>query len=329
MRKKALSPATRRAIANQAVEKRMCSKRAACRILLVSRSSFHYRGREESGWLLALKKRIRELAYDGKRRGYRRIAQKLREEGWRVGKRRVQRLWRAMGMRLAPPRRKRRRAGTSTGLPTRAEHRGHVWTWDFISDATVRGGSIRILTILDEYTRECHVLRAERALKSADVLEWLGKTVDEHGAPEYLRSDNGSEFIAKKVQAWLKMKAIKTIYIEPGSPWQNGYVESFHGRFRDECLNQEQFWGLKEARVIIGDFQRYYNYERGHSSLGKQSPKEYAGLYRRTIPLTAPRDPAYAPVALRAPYAQAGQNPSIHDKPSTSLPTNTPGGTEK
>lgn len=115
----------------------------------------------------------------------------------------------------------------------------------------MRGGALRILTILDEYTRECHVLRVDRALKSADVLAWLQKAIETHGAPAYLRSDNGSEFIARMVQQWLKENQIKTIYIEPGSPWQNGFVESFHGRFRDECLNREVLWTLTEARVVI------------------------------------------------------------------------------
>jgi transposase InsO family protein len=113
-----------------------------------------------------------------------------------------------------------------------------------------------MLTILDEYTRECHVLRADRALKSGDVLEWMSRAIQQHGAPALLRSDNGSEFIAKTVQKWLAENRIKTIYIEPGSPWQNGYVESFHGRLRDECLNREQFWTLTEARVVIEDYRR-------------------------------------------------------------------------
>ena len=113
-----------------------------------------------------------------------------------------------------------------------------------------------MLTILDEYTRECHVLRADRALKSGDVLEWMSRAIQQHGAPAFLRSDNGSEFIAKTVQKWLSENRIKTIYIEPGSPWQNGYVESFHGRLRDECLNREQFWTLTEARVVIEDYRR-------------------------------------------------------------------------
>jgi len=156
---------------------------------------------------------------------------------------------------------------------------------------------LRMLTILDEYTRECHVLRADRALRSADVLEWMGKAIQEHGAPEYLRSDNGSEFIAKEVQRWLKANRIKTIYIDPGSPWQNGFVESFHGRFRDECLNREQLWTLTEARVVIEDYRRHYNQFRPHSKLGYLSPARFA----------ANAHPSSAPVGLRPPYTKDGQ----------------------
>ena len=215
-----------------------------------------------------------------------------------MGKRHIQRLRRAEGLRVPPSRRKLVRRGVSTGLPTTAARRGHVWTWDFIADATVRGGVLRILTILDEHTRECHVLRVDRALRSADVLAWLQKAIEEHGAPEHLRSDNGSEFIAKIVQRWLAENHINTIYIEPGSPWQNGFVESFHGRFRDECLNREQLWTPTEARVVIGDYRCEYNQLRPHSRLGYLSPARFA----------AQLSPSPAPVGLRPPSAGDGQN---------------------
>lgn len=299
MRKKALNPASRRELAKQAVEKKLCSRRAACRYLRLARSSYSYRGRVPSSAEMAMRQRLRELSQKHPRYGYRRIAALLRDEGWRVGKRHIQRLRRLEGLRVPPTKRKVLRRGLSTGLPTRATHRGHVWTWDFIADATVRGGSLRMLTILDEYTRECHVLRADRALRSGDVLEWLGKAIQEHGAPEYLRSDNGSEFIAKEVQRWLAANRIKTIYIDPGSPWQNGFVESFHGRFRDECLNREQLWTLSEARVVIEDYRHHYNHFRPHSKLGYQSPARFA---------LATAHPSSAPVGLRPPCAKDGQS---------------------
>ena len=297
MRKKIVSPAHRRAAAEQMVASGMCSGRAVCRYLGLARSTFRYRGRPATTAEEQLRKRLLALSAEHPRYGYRRIAALLRREGWRVGKRHIQRLRRDEGWRVPPTKRKVVRRGVSTGLPTTATHRNHVWTWDFIADATVRGGALRMLTILDEYTRECHVLWAERALKSDDVLHWLQKAVEQHGAPEYLRSDNGSEFIAKIVQRWLKANGIKTIYIEPGSPWQNGFVESFHGRFRDECLNREQLWTLTEARVVVGDYRREYNLERPHSRLGYESPAIFA----------ARSCPSPAPVGLRPPYAGDGQ----------------------
>ena len=157
-----------------------------------------------------------------------------------------------------------------------------------------------MLTVLDEHTRECHVLRADRALKSGDVINLVKGAIAQHGAPEFIRSDNGSEFIAKELQRWLAEAKIKTIYIEPAGPWQNGFVESFHGRFRDECLNREQLWTLTEARVVIEDFRLLYNQQRPHSKLGYRSSANYA----TTLP------PSLAPVGLRPPSARDGQTQS-------------------
>lgn len=274
-----------------------------------ARSTFSYRGRAPTTAEEQLRKRLHELAVAHPRYGYRRMAAPLRPEGWRVGRRHIQRLRRREGLRVPPTKRKVIRRGVSTGLPTRATYRGHVWTWDFIADATVRGGALRMLTILDEHTRECHVLRADRALRSQDVLAWLQKASKQHGAPAYLRSDNGSEFIAKIVQRWLAEQRIKTIYIDPGSPWQNGFVESFHGRFRDECLNREELWTLTEARVVIEDFRRQYNHERPHSKLRYESP---AGFAARICP-------SPAPVGLCPPSAGDGQAEN-NTTPSTKSP---------
>jgi len=300
MRKKVISPEQRRRAAREVVARGLCSGRAACRFLGMSRATYWYQRKEATSQEQRLIKRLEALSTKHPRYGYRRIAALLREEGWPVGKRHVQRLRRWAGLRVPARKRRMARRGVSTGLPTKAERRGHVWSWDFISDATTRGGALRMLTILDEYTRECHVLRADRALKSGDVLEWMGRAIAEHGAPAYLGSDNGPEFIAREVQRWLAANHIKTIYIDPGSPWQNGFVESFHGRLRDECLNREQIWTLTEARVVIEDFRREYNHHRPHSKLGYLSPKRFAA--------TTHRAPSSAPVALRAPYADDGQH---------------------
>jgi len=307
MRKKALSPASRREHAQRLTTAGICSARAACRILRLARSTYRYRGRPASEQEQSLCRRLEELSEQHPRYGYRRIAALLRQEGWKAGKRTVQRWRRAQGLRVPPTRRKILRRGVSTGLPTRATHRGEVWTWDFIADATVRGGALRMLTILDEHTRECHVLRADRALKSRDVLEWLQRAIQKHGAPKYLRSDHGPEFIAKIVQQWLAEQQIKTIYIEPGSPWQNGFVESFHGRFRDECLNREQLWTLTEARVVIEDYRQEYNLRRPHSKLGYVSPASFA---HRELP-------SPVTVGLRPPSTGDGQT-RTEQQPSTS-----------
>jgi transposase InsO family protein len=215
---KIVSPGHKEQVAQAAVHDGMCSGRAACRILHLARSTYHRPERTRSPRHEQLLQRLLGLSEQYPRYGYRRIAALLRREGWPVGKRFIQKLRRQAGLRVPLTKRKLVRRGRSTGLPTKATHRGHVWTWDFIADATIRGDALRMLTILDEFTRECHVLRADRALRSEDVLQWLQKAIQAHGAPEYLRSDNGSEFIVHIVQRWLAEQRIRTIYIDPGSP---------------------------------------------------------------------------------------------------------------
>ena len=295
----------------------LCSGRQPCQILRLARATLWYRAGQRSDRQQQMVARLQALSAAHPRYGYRRIAALLRQEGWVAGKRQVQRLRRLEGLRVPPTKRKLARRGRSTGLPTKATHRGHVWTWDFIADATVRGGALRMLTVLDEHTRECHVLRADRALKSTDVIALVGQAIEQHGAPEFIRSDNGSEFIAHELQAWLARERIKTIYIEPASPWQNGFVESFHGRFRDECLNREQLWTLTEARVVIEDFRIDYNTRRPHSRLGYRSPVNYAAQ------LTA----APTPVGLRPPSVGPAST-AIQIQPITSSQTNTRGGSK-
>ena len=299
-----MSPVHKKEVVAAAVKDGVCSGRAGCRILRLSRSGYWYQAGKRSSRQQELVKRIHALADEEPRYGYRRIAALLRDEGWNVGKRQVRRLRRQEGLRVPPTKRKNRRQGRSTGLPTKATHKNHVWTWDFIADATVRGGSLRMLTVLDEHTRECHVLRADRALKSGDVINLVRDAIALHGAPEYIRSDNGSEFIATELQRWLADNKIKTIYIEPGSPWQNGFVESFHGRFRDECLNREQLWTLTEARVVIEDFRTTSTQKRPHSKLGYKSPARYAASLCPSLAPVRPAEPGL-------PSARDGQPASV------------------
>ena len=175
------------------------------------------------------------------------------------------------------------RRGGSTGLPTQATHRNHVWTWDFLFGRTEHGGSLKMMTLLDEYTRQSLALRVEREMTSTQVLKVLWWAMMTYGTPAHIRSDNGPEFIAQKVQKWLKDNEIKTIYIDPGSPWQNGYIESFHSRFRDECLDREVLMNLREARVVIDDWRQHYNRERPHSRLGYRSPEAFIEAERNAI----------------------------------------------
>lgn len=290
-----VSPGHKKQLATLVVRDGVCSGRAACRYLGIGRSTFHYQARPPSARRLRLIVRTHELSARHPRYGYRRIVALLRQEGWDTSRKQVQRLRRAEGLRVPPPRRRQSRRGVSTGLPTQATHRGHVWTWDFVADATVHGGALRMLTVLDEHTKEVHVLRPERRIGSADVIALVQAAIVEHGAPEFIRSDNGSEFIAHDLQHWLAEQHIKTIYITPASPWENGFVESFHSRFRDECLNREQLWTLTEARVVIEDFRQDYNKARPHSSLGYQSPQRFAAqltpsIHRSGRPTASLRD---------------------------------------
>ena len=151
-----------------------------------------------------------------------------------------------------------------------------------------------MLTVVDEYTRECHLIHVDRRIRATTVRDQLFRLIEQHGAPEYIRSDNGSEFIERSLQAWLKTLEIKTLFIDPGSPWQNGYIESFHSRFREECLEREQLWTLSEARVVLEDWRREYNYVRPHKSLGLETPKRFAfhsagGAFGRATPFLRPR----------------------------------------
>lgn len=187
-----MSPGHKKQVVAAAVRERVCSGRAGCRILRLSRSGYAYQAGLRSIRLQALVRRIHVLTAANPRYGYRRIAALLRQEGWRVGKRQVRRLRRMEGLRVPPTRRKLVRRGHSTGLPTKATHKNHVWTWDFIADATIRGGALRMLTVLDEHTRECHVLRADRALKSGDVIKLVKAAIRQHGAPQYIRSNSFS-----------------------------------------------------------------------------------------------------------------------------------------
>ena len=287
------------------------SERRACASLGQPRSTQRYqgsRGQADGGLIKAM----RRIAVREPRAGYRSVARHLRREGWMVNVKRVHRLWKQEGLKVPAKARKRRRLGESANgaQRMRAERKNHVWSYDFVWDQTESGGRLKWLPILDEHTRECLALEVESSITAADVVHILEGIVDERGAPEFIRSDNGPEFIAQAVKTWIAERGMKTLYIEPGSPWENPYSErltrlrlalraAFGGlspcgrlnsRFRDEFLNVEAFGSKLEAKVLGKQHREKYNKRRPHSSLGDLTPAEFAA--RCLAPL---RPPACAP----------------------------------
>jgi transposase InsO family protein len=255
------------------------SQRRACRLVGLARSTARYELKPRPDDAETIEQ-IRELATKHKRYGYRRITSLLRRDGSVINVKRVHRLWKTEGLQVGQKRRRRRRMGPKGEVTKRAEHPNHVWTYDFVEDRTERGGRLRILTVLDEYTRTALAVRVANSFPSASVieeLEWLFLT---RGVPKHIRSDNGPEFTADAIQAWLSNKECDTIYIKPGSPWENPFIESFNGSLRDECLNMELFDSLREAREVVENWRRDYNDLRPHSSLGYKTPSEFARDWR-------------------------------------------------
>jgi transposase InsO family protein len=215
-----------------------------------------------------------ELATIYGRYGYRRVTVLLRQEGWRVNHKRVQRLWRQEGLKVPHRQPKRRRLWLNDGscVRLRPAYKDHIWSYDFVKARTRDGRPLRLLTLIDEFSRECLAIEVARRLDSDDVLEVLTRLFVQRGTPKYLRSDNGAEFTATAVRDWLRRIGVETLYIEPGSPWENGYIESFNGKLRDELLNGEIFDTLLEAQVLIKRWRLEYNTLRPHSSLGYRPP---------------------------------------------------------
>ncbi len=255
---------------------------AACRALGLARSSF-YRESREAVERRRVRKEVVELSGRHPRYGYRRITALLRRDGFTVNPKRVARLRREEGLKVSKRQRRMRRLGTSTAERQRAERPRQVWSWDFVEDQTEAGTRFRILTLIDEHTRECLATHAAWAIRAVDVIGVVEVAIARYGAPEHIRSDNGPEFIAYAIQDWLAAQSIKTIYINPGSPWENGHIESFHDKLRDECLNRELFASLAEARVILEGWRVEYNTLRPHSSLGYQTPGEFAAACKSRL----------------------------------------------
>lgn len=222
----------------------------------------------------ALTEAIVDIASRYGRYGYRRITALLREDGWLVNHKRVERIWRQEGLRVPQKQPKRSRLWLNDGscVRKRPEYKNHVWAYDFVQDRTYEGKRFRMLTVIDEYSRECLAIKVDRSLKSIDVIETLADLFISKGQPDFIRSDNGPEFTATILRGWLERLHTDTLFIEPGSPWENGYNESFNGKLRDELLNCEIFYTLKEAKILIEQWRQHYNTVRPHSSLGYKPP---------------------------------------------------------
>jgi len=253
------------------------SERRACRALGQPRGTHRYVARVGE-FVRRLVARLYELVRAFPRYGYRRMTALLRREGFRVNRKRVFRLWRQEGFRVPRRQRKRRRLGsTAQGcVRHRALAKDHVWSVDFVFDRTEDGRPLKILAVVDEHTRECLALLVRRWIKGGDVRDALARVFRARGVPRHVRSDNGPEFLAKALRTWLARAEVGPLYIEPGSPWENGYGESFLARLRDEVLDRELFTSELEARVVLEDFRGHYNHDRPHGALGYRTPAEYA-----------------------------------------------------
>lgn len=276
-----MSPDQQRAAAGFLKEKFAVSERRVGRVLGRSRSTLRYRRRQRADEP-PLVREIQRLARRHPRFGYRRIHAMLVRKGWSTNLKRVHRLWGELGLKRPVRLRKSRKTGPKPGVGGNgckakpARFKNDVWTCDFIHDRTTEGRPLKWLSLVDEYTRECLVLHADARLGGADVRRILGRVVGRRGAPRMIRSDNGSEFVCKALADWLPSIGTEPIPVAPGSPWQNGFVESFHGRLRDEFLERHEFESVADARAKASWFRREYNRVRPHSSLGYATPSEYA-----------------------------------------------------
>lgn len=262
------------------------SERRACRVLRQHRST-QRKAPTTPDDEAALKADIIALARQYGRYGYRRITALLREAGWAVNKKRVERIWRCEGLKVPQRQPKRGRLWLNDGscVRLRPERPNHVWSYDFVSDRTHDGRSIRMLCVIDEFTRESLSIRVARKLKATDVIDVLADLFILRGIPSHIRSDNGPEFVATVLREWIAAVGAKTAYIEPGSPWENGYIESFNGKLRDELLNGEMFYTLNEAKIVIEAWRRHYNTVRPHSSLGYRPPAPEVVTWPTTKPV--------------------------------------------
>lgn len=264
--------AARREVVTFIKTKKISERRGCCLVSLNRRSCRYRKKRVENTALIEL---IGQLAVQHPRFGYRRIAALLRRADLKVNLKRVYRLWKQEKLTLPVRRLPKRRAKSVVGILPKATRANQIWTYDFVFDQSFSGKSLKMLTLIDEYTRECLAVEVGVSITSGRVRQILQRVCASFGKPEQIRSDNGSEFIGKAVGGWLEENGVKSLFIEPGKPWQNGKCESFNGKLRDECLSREWFSSVKEAQVVIEGWRKFYNNERPHSSLGYLTPLEF------------------------------------------------------
>jgi putative transposase len=281
------------------------SERRVCRVLGQHRSTQRRipQGRDDEARLTA---DLIDLARQYGRYGYRKIAELLRSQaGWVVNDKRVERIWRREGLKVPhkQPKRGRLWLGDGSCIRLRAERPNHVWSYDFVEDRTHDGRKYRMLNVIDEFTHECLAIRVSRKLKAVDVIDVLSDLFILRGVPGHVRSDNGPEFVAKAVQEWIAAVGAKAAYIAPGSPWENGFIESFNARLRDELLDGEIFYSLKEAKIVIESWRRHYNTLRPHGSLGYKPPAPE--VFVPAMSMRAAQQPQPAPSVL-------AERPSLH-----------------
>jgi putative transposase len=270
-----VSPASRRRAIKYLVEEGLSTAAHACRALGLARSTFYLVSRKRPS-TLKLNKKILELSEQHPRYGYRRITALLRRKGRKVNVKRVQRVRREAGLQVRKKQKRMRRRGPAAAFRLRAERANQVWSWDLLFDQTEQGRILRILTLIDEYTKQALAIHVGYSIRAVDAVTVLEAAIERYGPPQHLRSDNGPEFIAKAIRQWLQQADIQTLYIQPGSPWEQACIESFHDKLRDECLNREILPTLAEARVILEGWRVEYNQQRPHSALGYLTPDEFS-----------------------------------------------------
>jgi transposase InsO family protein len=281
-----VSPSAKRRALQWVEEEGLGSKAQACRALGLNRSTA-YRLPQASPRSRRLREQIVETSRKHPRYGYRRVNALIKRAGEVINEKRTQRVRRQEGLKVSKRQRKMKRLGTSTALRQQAQRAHQVWSWDFVHDQTENGSPLRLLTLIDEYTRQCLAIHVAWSIRAVDVIGVVEEAMKRYGVPEHIRSDNGPELIAYAIEDWMKRRRIGSLYINPGSPWENGHIESFHDKLRDECLNREVFGSLAEAKVVVESWRSEYNQQRPHSSLGYQTPEEFAARAQTALRPTA------------------------------------------